>query len=695
MEKSAERTGDGMKERNEAVMERYELSMGRIREIKDEHTVPEEFEDYFQKTAEFIGMIEEVEKMDSSAALETLTLTQWQQLNERLYHDILPAQYEKSYANPAYAVEKLGSVHGGLLSFLYTEIRKMIPYVFEERLLEITILNELFIEIYNHFEQETLPSYREIQQILYWFVSDYSDLTVNYRVREAVDPSLNFATNLIVNSDFGDLRYLYRFGEYISENELDMARYMNELPQETIEKIAETFTEGYRRGFEITGKDLSIKKTVNIRFHLGFERVIRQAIKNFERLGLKPVIYRAEHRQTRIGYMGAIPNKQYDYDHKADEAIYLDKLLIDRKIGVLKTSYEEFKDLAAGMGGPAVMETFGEEIFVPVRKKEAFVLSEKQQKLSVLYDRESSTIVNQYIKGEQRSFTIIAFPVPEIGENFKEIFDEVIKINTLDSQKYTEIQQHIIDALDQGIQVHVRGVREKGNETELTIALKEMQDPAHETLFENCVADVNIPVGEVFTSPRLAGTDGVLHVTRVYLDGFQYRDLRVTFEEGKIVDYSCKNFEDEAENRKYILENILNYHDTLPLGEFAIGTNTTAYAAAKKYAMEEKLPILIAEKMGPHFAVGDTCYTWCEDTKVYNPNGKEIIARDNEISILRKEDVSKAYFGCHTDITIPYEELEILEVVRRDGTTIPIIENGKFVLEGTEELNEALESIEK
>ena len=41
---------------------------------------------------------------------------------------------------------------------------------------------------------------------------------------------------------------------------------------------------------------------------------------------------------------------------------------------------------------------------------------------------------------------------------------------------------------------------------------------------------------------------------------------------------------------------------------------------------------------------------------MYNPDGKEIIARDNEISILRKEDISKAYFGCHTDITIPYDE---------------------------------------
>ena len=36
---------------------------------------------------------------------------------------------------------------------------------------------------------------------------------------------------------------------------------------------------------------------------------------------------------------------------------------------------------------------------------------------------------------------------------------------------------------------------------------------------------------------------------------------------------------------------------------------------------------MIAEKTGPHFAVGDTCYSWAEDKKVYNPNGKEIIAR--------------------------------------------------------------------
>ena len=55
-----------------------------------------------------------------------------------------------------------------------------------------------------------------------------------------------------------------------------------------------------------------------------------------------------------------------------------------------------------------------------------------------------------------------------------------------------------------------------------------------------------------------------------------------------------------------------SHHPKLAMGEFAIGTNTTAYVAAQKYNIADKLPILIAEKMGPHFAVGDTCYSWSE-----------------------------------------------------------------------------------
>ncbi len=224
----------------------------------------------------------------------------------------------------------------------------------------------------------------------------------------------------------------------------------------------------------------------------------------------------------------------------------------------------------------------------------------------------------------------------------------------------------------------------------MTVKLYELSDPEKETVFENCVADVNIPVGEVFTSPVLEGTNGVLHVSKVYLNELQFKDLEIQFANGMIADYICCNFERELENKEYIRDNILHKHPTLALGEFAIGTNTTAYAAAKKYRIEDKLPILIAEKMGPHFAVGDTCYSWSEDVKVYNPNGKEIIARDNSVSALRKEDISKAYFHCHTDITIPYEELKSISVVTKTGEEILLLKDGQFVLAGTEVLNEPL-----
>lgn len=71
--------------------------------------------------------------------------------------------------------------------------------------------------------------------------------------------------------------------------------------------------------------------------------------------------------------------------------------------------------------------------------------------------------------------------------------------------------------------------------------------------------------------------------------------------------------------------------------------------------------------------MGDTCYSQAEDVKVYNPDGKEIIARENEVSALRKTDMQKAYFNCHTDITIPYHELGLLAAVKRTEAGCPLL----------------------
>ena len=290
---------------------------------------------------------------------------------------------------------------------------------------------------------------------------------------------------------------------------------------------------------------------------------------------------------------------------------------------------------------------------------------------------------------EETSFTIISYPVPQIGEDYEAIFAETVKVNTLKSDEYRDIQQFIIDALDQGEYVRILGSGK--NRTNMMVKLYELTDATKETIFENCVADVNIPVGEVFTSPVLKGTSGLLHVPKVYLNDLEYRELELVFEDGLVKDYNCKNFNREEEDKSYIKENLLYNREYLPLGEFAIGTNTTAYMMGKKYDIAHRLPILIAEKTGPHFAIGDTCYSMSEDVKVYNSDGKEIVARDNDISLLRKTDISKAYFNCHTDITLPYDEIKEISVCKKDGSTIPIILDSRFVLPGTEALNLAFE----
>ena len=321
-------------------------------------------------------------------------------------------------------------------------------------------------------------------------------------------------------------------------------------------------------------------------------------------------------------------------------------------------------------------------------KEDAFKLNDGQRKIRVNYQSKAKELITEYINYNERSFTIIAFPTPDIGERFEEIFEEVIKINTLDYNLYRDVQQKIIDVFDSSEYVEIKG--KGGNKTDLRVYLCGILDPKKETKFENCVADVNIPVGEVFTSPRLAGTTGTLHVTRVYLNDLLFKDLTVEFKDGMIVKCSCSNFDDEAQNKRYLDDNLLFNHETLPMGEFAIGTNTTAYVMAEKFDIAHKLPILIAEKMGPHFAVGDTCYSLSEDLPVFNPDGKEIICRDNEItSKYRKSDMSKAYFNCHTDITIPYSELGSIIAYESSGKGTEIIKDGRFVLKGTESLNEA------
>lgn len=683
----------------EQYQERYDLSLERIRYILEETTqndclIPEKYRGYFHSVADFLLQTDAVLQQVQDGSLYQLPLKEIQTMNHSLYEDILPENYDASYANPSYAVSLLGTDMGAFLCLLYTELRGNIVYAFEQRLFYLTISLELFIEIYNLLE-DPLCKPEEIKSAIYYYVSDYADVTIADRTASTLDPSYAFAVSIIQTADLTDLRYLYYFGEYISDNELETARHLNELTSDQLEDMAATYTRGYQKGFELYQIDLSKKSCVNIRYRLGFEQIIRKAIVQFQEMGLQTAIYRSAvsliHKNgkgIKVGYSSTSPNQQYDYDHRMDDALILDKALTDRKLAQQRHAYETQKELASRYAGPAVIEVFGETPFTPVFKPDAPEYNEKQQKIRREYQSASSLLSNEYIPGEEVSFTIIAYPLPEIGENYAAIFDETVRVNTLDTTQYEEIQTKIIAALDHGDYVSITG--RNGNHTNLKVALPPLEKPDCQTNFENCLADVNIPLGEVFTSPQLSGTCGTLHITQVYLNELKYIDLSLEIKDGVITNYSCKNFPSSEENKKYIEQNLLYNHPTLPMGEFAIGTNTTAYAMGQRYQISHLLPILIAEKTGPHFAFGDTCFSHEEELKTYNPDGKQMMAKENAFSALRHTQPEKAYFNCHTDITIPYHELGDIIVHHPDGNSEIIIENGRFVLPGTEALNAPL-----
>ncbi len=710
-------------EDKELLLERYNLARNRIQEITKEH-IDNKYASYFAYQGNHIlKCMDLLESPLELKDIEDVNVDELQEENSDLFSDFWLDNYNESYLNPEYAVKIFGEKLGGRLAFLATEFTALIPWSIDKRIDLITIYAELFLEIYGGFSEEhalqEAPSledeafqniYKEINDSIYWFYHDYAEIFTYDSVINLVTVRENIIADIIENANLNKTNYLYAYGMPISENEVELSKYIATLSEEKVEKIAATYVNGFVKGFEMTRKDLSIKSTVKVEYPIGFERVVRRAKELFKEEGLSAIFTRDGvfsfdgMRRQRNAYTSSM-NPQFYYDHKNDKGYYFDKRFYNRRLECLEEAFKMYKKEAKDFAGPAVIETFGEAEFNPINKPENYKYTDKQNKWNVEYLSKAGEINNTFIPSEEYSFTIIAFPLPEIGdeETFTKIFDETLELNTLDYDKYQRIQQLIIDALDEGEKVRIVGkkkVDEGGKElydnlTELVVSLHTLEDKDKQTNFENCVADVNIPVGEVFTSPVLKGTTGRLNVSRVFLNGLVYNDLVIDIQDGMIVDYSCSNFDSEDECKRYFFENVLMRHETLPMGEFAIGTNTLAYTMARKYNIEDKLPILIAEKTGPHFAFGDTCYSHAEDVAMYNPDGKEVIARENECSMKRNTEPEKAYFNCHTDVTIPYDEIGVIEVVKADNTTIPIIENGRFVLAGVEELNEPLDRLAK
>lgn len=154
---------------DEQIRERYNLTLERIRMIPTEESVMPGYRDYFQKTAKFILELDSILNRVSSEPINDYILEEF---------------YDGSYANPEFAVQAMGEDIGHYLCVLCAEIRRGINDAYQNKLDYLTIRNELFVEIYNCFEEENEPNIKELRNILYWYVSDYYEVFVTDRIQE-------------------------------------------------------------------------------------------------------------------------------------------------------------------------------------------------------------------------------------------------------------------------------------------------------------------------------------------------------------------------------------------------------------------------------------------------------------------------------------------------------------------------------
>lgn len=481
---------------------------------------------------------------------------------------------------------------------------------------------------------------------------------IENEIKESVQTEENRYLSILRKANGSDLSWMEEYGRTISEEEKETAAFYFLYPKEKICKMAEHIVEAFLHGFISQNRERKGRKRVRLFYQVGQEALAACVADCLLKNGLKPVV---------IDPM--LPERP------KKEQLYLDEISEEMISQLYDRAFLKYKEEALDVCGMIGIGQFGKPD------------TETQSKERKILERGRRLVEDSYVQPATISFSKVAFPSLQIGDNFHEIFDEVFEMNLEESEKFEKIQQILIDALDRCKSVRIIG--KKPNQTSLNVQMQPIRDPQRETNFMNCGGDLNIPYGEVFTTPQLKGTTGVLHIPDIYLQNRKYHNLKLWFEDGQIADYSSEA--EGQETKELIREELLSPYETLPAGEFAIGTNTRAFRICKKYHLEDKMPILIYEKMGPHLAIGDPCYRGGEEEAVYNLlDGKEITARTNEKT--RNEDSDdKKYVQKHIDITLPYDEIEELYGYGKEGETIKIIKDGKFVLPGTDELNLGME----
>lgn len=227
-----------------------------------------------------------------------------------------------------------------------------------------------------------------------------------------------------------------------------------------------------------------------------------------------------------------------------------------------------------------------------------------------IYEKLYLDPVHMHQRVKNTKWVVLNYPTSSMAQQASMSTDEFedfyFKVCNLDYSKMDKAMDNLVSLMNKTDKVKIIG-----EGTNLEFSIKNI--PAIK-----CAGIMNIPDGEVFTAPVRDSINGVLsyNTPSLYSDGFTYKNIKLEFKNGKIVNASAND--NERINKIFDTDEGARY-----IGEFAIGVNPYITKPMKDTLFDEKI-------MGSfHFTPG-ACYDEA-------PNGNKSTIHWDLVCIQTKE----------------------------------------------------------
>ena len=455
-------------------------------------------------------------------------------------------------------------------------------------------------------------------------------------------------------------------GYLADKHTLDLNRHLGLITESRLRQLAADVSGSFIKSFELSGaerKPPAEGAIIRLIYRPGYERII---------LMIKEELERLQYRVLVVPPFSAQPENEAVFGYFLNfYAGLMDEELCELDFYCFKKAVEMYsEDIERNCGFIDIM-SFSRRKTAPLHQP-SMIPDENSVKHFISLNARKVNLLKKYLNPEKTSFCFFPMPRPSGENNFPELLSGVLDVNSGKNWIGEALQESLVTSLDKAAEIRIEGTN--GNETSMVIAMAGAEEEGERcgTNFNNTGMAQNIPAGEIFTTPQLAGTQGVFHLKSFYFQGHRFENLRLYFEDGRI--QSCN-----SSSGPELVKNILmGGHESLPIGELGIGTNAGAYKLISDFDLYETVPTLIAEKTAPHIAIGDSCYAR-KKTPVYNEySGKEIHLAVNNAKL----------YNIHLDMTLPLNEIGLLSARIPGRDDFILIRDGAYIPHYLKEMNE-------